>query len=236
MNLILLYSSDFISQDVVSLSDARHSQIYDIHKSSVGDTVRVGKINGLIGQGIITVINKKLVQLKINLTIKPPAKLPLTLVLALPRPKMLRRIFRTIAELGVTELHLINSYRVEKSFWQTHVLEKKAIEKSLLLGLQQAKDTILPKVEIHQRFKPFLEDNFPTLVENKKTLLAHPDTGNPCPHNIDQSTVLVVGPEGGFTPYEVKKLIDAGCEGIHLGPRILRVENAVNVLIAKLFS
>lgn len=236
MNLILLQTQDFVTDETVNISDSRHAQIREIHGSSVGDSVRVGKIGGLMGEGIITAIDEKSVQLKISLTATPPKKLPLTLVLALPRPKMLRRIFRTTAELGVAELHLINSHRVEKSFWQTPVLEEKTIEQYLLQGLQQAKDTVLPKVHLHQRFKPFIEDDFPTLIKNKKALLAHPNTDSACPHCIDQTTVLVVGPEGGFIPYEVEKILDAGCEGIHLGQRILRVENAVNVLVAKLFS
>ncbi len=236
MNLILLQPDDFITEDTVNFSDARHSQIREIHASRVGDTVRVGKIDGLMGEGIITTIDDKSVQLKICLTAKPPEKLPLILVLALPRPKMLRRIFRTIAELGVAELHLINSYRVEKSFWQSPVLEEDTIEKYLLQGLQQAKDTVLPKIQLHPRFKPFMEDEFSNLIKNKKALLAHPGIGSPCPHSVDQETVLVVGPEGGFIAYEVEKMLEVGCQGIHLGQRILRVENAVNVLIAKLFS
>lgn len=236
MNLILLQPDDFIGKTLVRISDARLTQIREVHGSSTGDTVRVGQINGKMGQGIITAIDDNSVKLEVTLDCSPPKKLPLTLILAMPRPKMLRRIFRTIAELGVAELHLINSYRVEKSFWQTPVLEEKTIEKYLLQGLQQAKDTILPKVKLHQRFKPFIEDDFPSLIKNKKALLAHPGTGIPCPHNIDQATVLVVGPEGGFIPYEVEKILDTGCEGIHLGQRILRVENAVNVLVAKLFD
>jgi hypothetical protein len=56
-----------------------------------------------------------------------PRPLPLTVVLALPRPKMLRRILRALAEVGVKELHLINSYRVEKSYWQSPLLAPTAL-------------------------------------------------------------------------------------------------------------
>ena len=95
----------------------------------------------------------------------PPGKLPLTLVLALPRPKMLRRILRTVGECGVRELHLINSYKVEKSFWQSPLLVEHTMRDYLLQGLEQASDTIVPEVQLHTRFKPFAEDLLPTLAK-----------------------------------------------------------------------
>jgi RsmE family RNA methyltransferase len=93
----------------------------------------------------------------------------------------------------------------------------------------------LPTLHIAKRFKPFVEDELPALLAGKKAYVAHPGLGRACPHATQDSTVLVIGPEGGFIPYEVELLQKAGCEGIHLGPRILRVENAVSVLVAKLF-
>jgi 16S rRNA (uracil1498-N3)-methyltransferase len=236
LNIVLLNQTDFVDSQKVKLEDERFLHIRDIHKSQTGDSVRLGEINGLMGSGSITCMGTEYVELEVSLYQTPPKKLPLSLVLALPRPKMLRRVLRTVAELGVAELHLINSYRVEKSFWHTPVLEQKNTEKYLLQGLQQAKDTMLPSISIHPLFKPFVEDSLPPLIKNQRAMLAHPKHGSPCPHCIDEELVLIIGPEGGFIPYEVKKLLDAGCEGVHLGERILRVENAVSVLIAKLFS
>jgi 16S rRNA U1498 N3-methylase RsmE len=100
--------------------------------------------------------------------------LPLTLLLALPRPKMLKRILQTVATMGVERLVLMNSYRVEKSFWDSPFLQPQAIEDELTLGLEQGKDTVLPQVILEKRFKPFVEDRLPALSANSLRLVAHP--------------------------------------------------------------
>ncbi len=236
MNLILLESSDFIDPQHVRLDDARFKQILQVHGSQIGDDVRVGELNGLMGTGRITDLTDQCVTLAVQLDQQPPAKLPLTVVLSLPRPKMIRRIFRSLAELGVEQLIVINSYKVEKSFWQSPALHPENMHQYLVEGLQQAKDTILPQVQFHKRFKPFVEDQLPSIIEGSRALIAHPSLGQRCPHQLNERITLAVGPEGGFIPYEVEKLQAIGFEGVDLGERILKVENALTTLIAKLYD
>lgn len=189
----------------------------------------------MIGTGEILEINDSFTKLSVSLSQSPPKKLPLKLVLALPRPKMLRRILRTIAELGVSELYLINSYRVEKSYWQSPVLRQDNLRHYLLQGLEQSRDTRIPHVFHHHTFKPFVEDCLPGVIGHGQALLAHPGQYPLCPRQVSGETLLVIGPEGGFIPYEVDKLQRSGCQVVSLGPRILRVENAITSLLGRLF-
>ncbi len=235
MNLVLLQDPDFLCSDRVELRDRRLQQLRSVHQAQPGDTVRVGVLNGLMGQGRILSLNDERAELHVSFTQTPPAKLPLTLLLALPRPKMFRRILQHCATLGVTEIILLNSYRVEKSFWQTPFLQPLQIEQNLLLGLEQARDTVLPRVRIEKRFKPFVEDLLPTIAEGSLALVAHPGDYPPCPRQITQPVTLAIGPEGGWIPYELDKLIEAGLQPVQIGERILRVETAVTALIGRLF-
>ena len=91
-----------------------------------------------------------------------------------------------------------------------------------------------PSFTLHKRFKPFVEDELPDLVAGRRSLLAHPGNHPPCPRGCNEPTLLFIGPEGGFIPYEVEKLQEAGCTTVTLGPRILRVENAVAALVSQL--
>lgn len=236
MNIILLHDNDFIAPSTVRLEDRRHQHIRTIHKAEVGDRLKVGKINGPIGKAEVITIDDKQTELRIEtLEQEPPAPLPLTLILALPRPKMLKRILQTATTMGVKDLWLINSYRVDKSYWSTPWLSDSALQEQLLLGLEQAGDTRLPEVHLRKRFKPFVEDELPTLAKEKRALVAHPYHAAPCPAANWQETLLAIGPEGGFIPYEIEKLVDAGLTSIHLGRRILRVETAVPTLLSRLF-
>ncbi len=235
MNLILLFKDDFIDENKVRLEGRRLRHILGVHRPVIGDELRVGLEGGLTGPGRITSITDASLEMDVTLTSLPPAPLPLTLILALPRPKVLRRVLLSVTAMGVKRIFLINSFRVEKSFWQSPVLEPENIRKQLVLGLEQARDTILPEVFLRPFFKPFAEDEMPALIRDTLPLVAHPVVRDLCPRDVCKPVTLAIGPEGGFIPYEVEKLISCGFQAVHLGGRILNVEAAVPALISRLF-
>ena len=235
MNLLLLEEADFIAADRVVLRDRRLTHMQEVHRVAVGDSLRVGRIGGLMGAAEVLRLESGEAELQVTLDQPPPAKLPLTLILALPRPKMLRRVFQTVATMGVTNVVLVNSYRVEKSFWQTPFLEPEAIREQLILGLEQARDTVLPNISIEKRFKPYVEDRLPAIVDGTLGLVGHPGNHPPCPRGLNEPVTLAIGPEGGWIPYEIDLLGKAGLQPVQLGERILRVETAVTALLARLF-
>ncbi|MGK0367624.1 MAG: 16S rRNA (uracil1498-N3)-methyltransferase, partial [Thermoproteota archaeon] len=171
--------------------------------------------------------------LKANFDIDPPAQTPIILIIALPRPKMLRRIFRSISMLGVKEIYLINTYKVEKSFWHSNLLDPEKYEEYFTQGLSQSKDTILPKLHIRNKFKPFVEDELAAIIKKTNALVAHPGDYPAFPQGSSEPMSLAIGPEGGFTEYEIGKLQEAGFKAVHCGSRILRMETAVVSLISQ---
>src|SRR6056300_418512 len=236
MNLCLFSADDLVSSSTARLSGARFKHVIDVLKCTEGDSFTAGMVDGLAGRATILELNADHLLCELNLHSAPPPKLPLTLILALPRPKMLRRTLRTIAELGVERLILLNTWKVEKSYWQTPFLQPDAIAEQLRLGLEQAKDTVMPEVIIAKRFKPFVEDDLPALVKDKRKLIAHPNSSLGCPLAINTNLALAIGPEGGFTDYEVDMMCKADFETFQLGQRIYRVENAVTICISKLYN
>ena len=234
MNLLLL-KPDQITQQTATVSGRQLEHLLVVQRVELGDSVRVGEINGLMGQGIIKTLSAEQATLEINLDTPPPPVTPLSLVLALPRPKMLRRTLQSVTAMGVKKIYLVNSSRVEKSFWQSPFLQPEALEQQMILGLEQARDTLMPEIHLRKRFKPFVEDELGEIIKGSQALVAHPLTEVPCPINCDSAVTLAIGPEGGFIPYEVELLSSMGFEAVHLGPRILRVEVAVPALISRLF-
>jgi len=234
VNLILLHDDDFVSGSSVRLTGRRRKHILEIHRPAVGDELAVGRLGGLIGKGRITATTSLAVEMEVALGKAPPAPLPVNLVLALPRPKVIKRVLLSVASLGVKRLYFINGFRVEKSYWQSPVLKPDGIREALVLGLEQARDTMLPEVCLRPLFKPFVEDELPALIRGTLALIAHPGVGAGCPHAVAQPVTLVIGPEGGFIPYELEKLAAAGCRPIQIGARILRVETAIPFILGRL--
>jgi RsmE family RNA methyltransferase len=236
VNLILLFKKDFVEKERrVRLAGRRYEHLLRVHRASVGDGFLVGELNGRVGAGTVVVLDGEKIELDVRFEQLPPPKLPLVLALALPRPKVLRRVLRTACSMGVEKIVLFNSLRVEKSFWKSPFLAPDAVQEQLVLGLEQAKDTVLPEVLLRPLFRPFVEDELPGLVEDAPGLVAHPNASEECPRAVNRPATLIIGPEGGFIPYEIEKLVSAGCRAVRAGERILSVETAVPALIARLF-
>ncbi|MDO8675899.1 MAG: 16S rRNA (uracil(1498)-N(3))-methyltransferase [Candidatus Omnitrophota bacterium] len=235
MNLILLFDPDFISTNRVRLGGRRFMHVRDIHRAHAGEALSVGVLNGQMGKGTITVMGDDAVEMDVRLEAEPPSALPLTLVMALPRPNVLKRTLVCAASLGIKRIILLNFFRVEKSLWNSSALRPEAVREQLILGLEQGKDTVLPRVDLRERFKPFVEDELPALAKGTLGLVAHPGTGTPPPQNVRGPVTLVIGPEGGLIDYEAEKLTFLGFQMADLGPRILRVEAVLPYLVGRIF-
>ena len=140
--------------------------------------------------------------------------------------------------MGVKTVYLLNADRVEKSFWLSPRVTGKNIREQLVLGLEQAKDTILPKVIFKKLFKPFVLDELPDIIKGTLAIVAHPQ-GDESAHrdkDINSAVTLAIGPEGGFIDYEIEKLKSIGFKAVPFGDRILRVETALPVILTKIWD
>ena len=227
MNIILLRPADWIKDNIVRLTDERSQHIRNVLKSKAGDHLKVGLIGGNRGLAVVLTSQNRDIHLQVSLNEPPPSRHDFDIILALPRPKILRRVLRTAAEFGVRHLYLIHSARVEKSYWQSPLLEAEKINAALCAGLERSGDTIAPVVQTYKRFKPFVEDVLPILMIDKPCWLADRNADQQISVASGKPSIVMLGPEGGFIPYEINLARSVGCHPVNLGYRVLSVDTAL---------
>jgi len=235
VNVVLLQPSEVDADGGATVQGRRAEHVAKVLGKAPGDSLTVGLLGGQLGTATVVSSDKRTLTLQAcHFNRAPAPKRPITVVLALPRPPVFRRLLQHLTALGIEHLVLLHTKRVEKSYWMSPALEPEAVDTQIQLGLEQAVDTVAPSIERARGFKAFVEDRLPSLAESKQLLLAHPGPFGPCPTDVAEPTVLLIGPEGGFIPYEVDRLLEAGAQGVSLGPRILRVETAALALLGRL--
>jgi len=235
MNCLLLEPEELATKDgIVRLHGRRRRHADEILKVGEGDTLRVGVVGGELGEGEILRLDREVLELRVRLVEAPPPKLPLQVVLALPRPPVFRRLLSTVASLGAESILVVGTKRTEKSFWNSHALAPEAVRERLLLGIEQAKDTVLPEIVFERYFEPLVDEVLPPRIRGRRAFLPHPGSAEPCPHAVDAPVTVFVGPEGGFLDYEVERLAGIGFEPVTLGERVLRVEPVIPMLVGRL--
>ena len=141
MNLILLDERDRGDAHSVTLSDARAAHLLNVLRVAPGQTVRVGLLDGPLGVGTVESARDGRVTMRCAFETSTPPRPRVDVLLALPRPKVMRRLWAQLAALGVGQIILTNAERVERHYFDTHVLTEASYRPLLIEGLQQARDT-----------------------------------------------------------------------------------------------
>jgi len=251
VNLIALTVDEVDHRDGhVSLSGARAEHLLHVLEVTAGQSVRVGILDGPLGTGVVVAITDSQVTLQCRFAGQPPARPRIDLMLALPRPKVLRRLWAQLAAIGVGRIMLTNAGKVERNYFDTHMLTAGFYRPLLIEGLQQARDTRVPLVTIHRRFRPFIEDELDGLCPQRTRLVADPGATRrigdalrpgsgrvPRPGSAqaaapdDERVLLAVGPEGGWNEFEVQLLESRGFQAVSAGSRTLRTDTACIALL-----
>ncbi|MFO0583790.1 MAG: 16S rRNA (uracil(1498)-N(3))-methyltransferase [Anaeromyxobacter sp.] len=229
MNVLLLEPGELRADGTARLDGRRALHVREVLRAAAGEVILAGVVGGRLGEAEVLHASEAELVLRPRLDREPPPPSPVSLLLAVPRPKMLRRVLQAAAAMGVKRIALTGSYRVEKSYFGSPALEPAAIREELLLGLEQGRDTVLPEVTLDRFFKPFLEDRLDALFPEPARLLAHLAGSTPLEEVPPPGprAVVAIGPEGGWTAYEAGRLVEKGFRPVTLGPRPLRVDAAV---------
>lgn len=235
MNLLLLEPHELDAHGRALLSDARARHLLDVLRVVPEQTIRVGVVDGGSGTGRVLGTEGGRVALECTLG-TAPLRPAVDLLLAVPRPKVLRRLWAQLAALGVGRIILTNAARVERNYFDTHLLETAGYRPLLLEGLQQARDTQLPMVSVHRQFRILVEDHLDALAGPSLRLVADPSAGEPIAGVVARQeaerVLLAIGPEGGWNGFELELLSAHGFHAVGLGPRTLRSDTACIALLA----
>jgi RsmE family RNA methyltransferase len=236
MNLIILEPSEVGDVGDVSLSGVRADHLLNVLRVAAGHHVRVGVIDGPCGVATVQSVAGGTVELRCAFDTTVPSRPRVDLLLALPRPKVMRRLWAQIAALGVGRIILTNAERVERNYFDTHVLTPECYRPLLVEGLQQARDTRQPDVSIHRQFKVLIEDELDGLFPGGLRLVADPAAKKPAGAVVRENTaeriLLAIGPEGGWNDFETALLEAHGFQSAGMGPRTLRTDTACIALLA----
>jgi len=232
VNLVILEPGESGDGSDTRLTGARAEHLINVLHAEPGAQVRVGILNGPRGVGTVRSIDGRTVTLRCTFEPALPPRPRVDVLLALPRPKVLRRLWAQFSAMGVGQIILTNAERVERNYFDTHLLSPESYRPHLIEGLQQARDTWLPAVSVHRQFKILIEDDLDGLFPIGRRLVADP-SGKERPRAERSGRVLLaVGPEGGWNDFELNLLEAHGFARIGMGARTLRTDTACIALLA----
>ena len=236
MNLLLLDPGEIDTGGDVLLSGARAAHLMDVLRVEAGHHVRIGVVDGPRGTATVQSVGGETVAIRCELEADIPPRPHVDLLLAVPRPKVMRRLWAQIAALGVGQIILTNAEKVERNYFDTHILAPETYRPLLIEGLQQARDTRLPAVSIHRQFRVLIEDQLDALFGRGLRVVADPSAATPLTDVARSSTegrmLLAIGPEGGWNAFELELLRAHGFQPAGMGPRTLRTDTACVALLA----
>ena len=237
MNRILFNAEELDADGRATFGGVRAEHVLTVLHGEVGQTLKTGVVDGLIGTGVIERIEGEMVTVKCvhDREVPPPW---IDLILAPPRPRAMKRLLPQLATLGVGRIVLVGAEKVEKDFWGATLLKEENWRPLFVDGLMQAGTGVMPTLELRRGFRRFLRDELDEMFPTANRIVAHPYEDG-CGESAEVPSgrpLLAIGPEGGWTDGEVELLEGRGFRRLSLGPRILRTDTATVAALARLGS
>ena len=211
---------------VLTGEDARH--IGRVLRMAPGDEVTVCDKEGTDYYCKIDKITKEDVTLSVIKSEACPAELELkiTLYQCIPKAGKMDSIIQKATELGAFEIVPVLSERCVAKGEKAERWQKIAYE-----AAKQCKRGVIPKVRNTLTFSEAIEE----LKEKELAFMPYEEAKDgKITDSGEKNAGFIIGPEGGFSPDEVKKASDAGIKICTLGKRILRTETAGSTVLSVL--
>ena len=134
-----------------------------------------------------------------------------------------------VTEIGVDEVSLLNCDNSER-----RVAKPARLEKILVSAMKQSRKAWKPVLNDMAAFRKFVSE-----PRGGMKFIAHCYEEIPrtylydelCGRDVSEAVTVLIGPEGDFTPDEVRMAVDAGYVPVHLGQSRLRTETAAMVAV-----
>ncbi len=231
------FSGD-ISGSTASFNQDEYRHFITVLRKKTGDQIRFLDGKGGIYTGRVVSIDKAEPSFKTEIETHrhyPPNSPSITLALALPKGKKFVFIIQKAVELGIKKIIPLESRYSIKQLPATKDKERKLSQwqKTALEAIKQSGNAYLPDITYPV---PLTSWQLPTEKDVAKLLFHGQAAAGISTQAVDlanaREIIMVIGPEGGFSPEEIEFLNGQGCQPINLGSTILRLETAVIASIA----
>lgn len=211
-------------QKKVSLSETEARHAIKVLRLSIGDEIELtdGKGNGY--KGIIEEANPKNCIVQINGLLTHSQQRNYHLHIAIAPTKNMDRMewfVEKATEMGVDEVSFIQCHHSERK-----VLKMERLERIAISAMKQSLKFTLPTLNTLQSFSNFIQQDF----ANTQKFIAHLEEGNKQllsnSLNSKQNYLILIGPEGDFSPEEITLSLQKGFSAVSLGNSRLRTETA----------
>jgi len=198
-------------------AEAKHIHVLRLN---IGDEIEISNGNGLIANSVIQSINAKVYSCRIQKIHHLRGELKFRLDVAFGLLNDRSRLEFLIEK--ATELGVSNLYPIITQFTQKKAINSKRLEQKALAAMKQSKRAILPSVIKASKFSCFI-----TSLKNYDNIILTDIDGSSIDNiSIKGNTIVLVGPEGGFSNEEISELKKLNPNLLSLGSRRLRTETA----------
>ena len=228
-----VYSSRPLTIDEqCDLDDRASHHLARVLRVKTGDRLSVFNGDGNNYQGAVVSASKHQVSVLIDSTepAETESSLNTCLALAVSKGDRFEWAIKKATELGVTSVVPILSQRVDVRLsperWQK---KQEHWQQIVISACEQSGRAVVPEVQDPTTLSQWLSE-----VEADCKLVLDPEATPNALHDQPTSIALLIGPEGGLAPSELKLTSENGFSAMRLGPRVLRTETAPLVALSVL--